>query len=77
MFWLANKHICFSKSQYDDDVFLAPNKANLSRDFTECFIILNIINFADMAKRERCSLIECEESFITMKFMWYSYQFLD
>jgi len=34
---------------------------------------LNIINFADMVRREGQSFMRCEESFITMKLIWHSY----
>ena len=37
-------------------------------------MILNIINFADVARREKDeSFMGCEESFITMKLIWHSY----
>ena len=34
---------------------------------------LNIINFADVAKREAWSFMDCEESFITMKLICHDY----
>ena len=38
------------------------------------FITLNIINFSDVARREKDeSFMGCEESFITMKLIWHSY----
>ena len=37
-------------------------------------MILNIINFADVARREKDeSFMVCEESFIIMKLIWHSY----
>ena len=48
-------------------------KASLSGGFMESFMILNIINFADVARREKDeSFMGCEESFITMKLIWHS-----
>jgi len=48
-------------------------KKSLNESFIEDFMTLNIINFADMVRREGQSFMRCEESFITMKLIWHRY----
>ena len=39
----------------------------------ENFITLNIINFADMSRREGWNFMRYEENFVTIKFIWHTY----
>ena len=50
------------------------SKANLNENFIKSFMILNIINFANMSRREKDEVSWVgEETFITIKLIWHSY----